>query len=149
MDIFLVFLHFVDFLFVLHFAFYWFPFSLGQLSLCCVNCIFVVLMLRLFRSLLQFWVFSVKVKHQDLLGLVGLAKDGVGGLKAIHWTYSFGLIVECSPLLIDVCINEIEVENGDENGDDQCWAVLTFFFFENHWFQFFMFLCENSVDSWF
>jgi hypothetical protein len=41
-------------------------------------------MLRLFRSLLQFWVFSVKVKHQDLLGLVGLAKDGVGGLKAIH-----------------------------------------------------------------
>jgi len=59
-------------------------------------------------------VFSVKVKRQDLLGLVGLAKDGVGGLKVVDSTYSFGLIVECSSLSIDVCINEVEVENGDD-----------------------------------
>jgi hypothetical protein len=68
---------------------------LGELSLCCVNCIFVLLkLLRLFRSLLQFWVFSVKVKCQDLLGLVGLVRDRVGGLKAIDSTYSLGLIVD-------------------------------------------------------
>jgi hypothetical protein len=68
-------------------------------------------------------VFSVKVKCQDLLGLVGLAKDGVGGLKAIDSTYSLVLIVECSPLSIDVHVNEVEVDSGD----GQCWAVLTFF----------------------
>ncbi len=104
----------VDFLFVLHFAFYWFPFLGGQLSLCCVNCVFALLMLLgLFRSLLRFWVFSVEVKCQDLLGLVGLARDRVGGLKARDPTYSLGLIVECSPLSIDVHINEVEVNNGD------------------------------------
>jgi hypothetical protein len=68
-------------------------------------------------------VFSVKVKCQDLLGLVGLARDKVGGLKAINSTYSFGLIVECLSLSIDVHKNEDEVENGD----DQSWVVLTFF----------------------
>jgi hypothetical protein len=58
-------------------------------------------------------VFSVEVKCQDLLGLVGLARDRVGGLKARDPTYSLGLIVECSPLSIDVHINEVEVNNGD------------------------------------
>jgi hypothetical protein len=68
-------------------------------------------------------MFSVKVKCQDLLGLVGLARDRVRGLKTIDSTYSLGLIVECSPLSIDVHINKVEVENGD----DQCWVVLTLF----------------------
>jgi hypothetical protein len=68
-------------------------------------------------------VFSVKVKCQDLLGLVGLVRDRVGGLKAIDSTYLLGLIVECSSLSIDVHINEVEVENDD----NQCWVVLIFF----------------------
>jgi hypothetical protein len=41
-------------------------------------------------------------------------KDGVGGLKAIDSTYSLRLIVECSPLSIDVHINEVEVDSSDD-----------------------------------